>query len=165
MLQIPSVSSSTVSSGTRYLREIDGLRALAVLSVMVFHLQSSWLPGGFTGVDVFFVISGYVVSKSIAERVDTSFGSYLAGFYSRRVVRILPALLVCLTFVSVLSALIVPASWLSSTAEKTGLWAYFGFSNFALVLLNDGYFSPRIEYNPFVHTWSLGVWAAERRGS
>jgi len=140
-----------------YFFEIDGLRAIAVLSVMAFHLDNSWLPGGFAGVDIFFVISGYVVSKSLAERNYQGAGNYLLEFYQRRIVRLFPALMVMLVTVSVLTVLFIPASWLSTAVSKTGLYAFFGISNIALVLFDDGYFSPRTEFNPFAHTWSLGV--------
>ncbi|AVO48641.1 acyltransferase [Melaminivora suipulveris] len=141
----------------RHIQGIDGLRAFAVLSVIVFHLHNELLPGGFAGVDVFFVISGYVVSKSAAERYPAPFWSFLIAFYQRRVQRIFPALLVCLLVTALASALFIPESWLSQASEKTGLMAFFGLGNFALVMFNDGYFSPRIDFNPFMHTWSLGV--------
>lgn len=130
---------------------------MAVLSVVLFHLRGSFLPGGFAGVDVFFVISGYVVSASLAHRRDSSFGAYLLDFYARRIVRIFPALLVCLLLTGVLTTLLVPASWLSQTTSFTGIAAVVGLSNVALVWLSDGYFSPRSEFNPFTHTWSLAV--------
>ena len=75
---------------------IDGLRALAVLAVILFHTNAAWLPGGFTGVDLFFVISGFVISQSLATRVHASLGAMLLDFYRRRVLRLLPALLVML---------------------------------------------------------------------
>ena len=81
---------------SRYIPTIDGLRALAVLSVMLFHLDASLLPGGFTGVDIFFVISGYVVARSLVNHSHSQFYSYIVAFYRRRVVRIFPALLFCL---------------------------------------------------------------------
>lgn len=140
-----------------YLAEVDGLRAVAVLSVMIYHLNSQLLPGGFVGVDVFFVISGYVVSKSIAERPFGDLWSYFLAFYARRIVRIVPALVWCLVVSSIVTILFIPQSWLSSSVTKTALSAFFGLSNFALVATNDGYFSPRVDYNPFVHTWSLAV--------
>lgn len=140
-----------------YVREIDGLRALAVLSVIIYHLVPAWLPGGFTGVDIFFVISGYVVSRALASRPRLVWWHELADFFARRVRRIMPALLLCLLLTTLLTVLLVPESWLSSTTSQTGMWAIFGFSNVALVLFQDGYFSPRAEYNPFIHTWSLAV--------
>jgi len=127
------------------------------MAVMAFHLQVSYLTAGFAGVDVFFVISGYVVSKSLAEREYQSLGSTLSAFYARRISRIIPALIVMLFVVSILTVLFIPASWLSKTTSITGLSAFAGVSNIALILSSDGYFSPRADFNPFVHTWSLGV--------
>jgi peptidoglycan/LPS O-acetylase OafA/YrhL len=141
----------------RYIRDIDGLRAMAVLSVMLFHLKSVFLPGGFTGVDVFFVISGYVVSRAMVARGIRPIGQFLLDFFSRRFVRILPALFVCLAVTIALAILFIPQSWLSSSMNQAGVWAFFGASNIALLLYQDGYFSPRAEFNPFTHTWSLGV--------
>jgi peptidoglycan/LPS O-acetylase OafA/YrhL len=140
-----------------YVPGIDGLRAIAVLSVILCHLKSSILPGGFSGVDVFFVISGYVVSGSLARQAASTFPRFALGFYARRIVRIFPALAVCILLVGLLQTLIVPASWLSSSSSKTGLSALFGLSNFALIWFSDGYFSPQAEFNAFTHTWSLGV--------
>lgn len=140
-----------------YLPAIDGLRSVAVLAVMIYHLNPAWLPGGFAGVDVFFVISGYVVARSLKNHTGETLGVFLAGFYSRRIRRIMPALLLCLLVTTLLTVLFVPASWLSSTTSQVGLYSFFGLSNIALVLFQDNYFSPRAEFNPFVHTWSLGV--------
>jgi len=140
-----------------YVPGIDGLRALAVLSVILFHFKAAILPGGFSGVDVFFVISGYVVSGSLAKERQSGFWRFAVSFYARRITRIYPALVVCLIFTSLLQVLVVPNSWLSSAASKTALSAFFGLSNFALIWFSDGYFSPRVEFNAFTHTWSLAV--------
>lgn len=140
-----------------YLSEIDGLRCLAVLSVMLFHLDAAFLPGGFSGVDVFFVISGYVVSRAMIARGDMPRGRFIIDFYARRFVRILPALLLCLVTTTLVSIFFVPQSWLSATTATVASWAYVGASNLALVWFQDDYFSPRSEYNLFTHTWSLGV--------
>jgi peptidoglycan/LPS O-acetylase OafA/YrhL len=142
--------------GFSYVPEIDGLRAVAVLSVMLCHLNKSLMPGGFVGVDVFFVISGYVVTASLSRDTSRSFLSMLMYFYSRRFLRIIPALIVCLIITAVLTSLFIPESWLSSNISETGLYAFFGASNFAL-LGADPYFSPRPEFNPFTHTWSLAI--------
>lgn len=139
-----------------YIAEIDGLRAIAVISVVIFHLAPSILPGGFAGVDIFFVISGYVVSMSLARDTNDGFFRYLQKFYARRFVRLLPALVACLLITTFLSALVIPHSWLSNTNQKTISYAFFGLSNFAL-LSADNYFSPRPEFNPATHTWSLAV--------
>jgi peptidoglycan/LPS O-acetylase OafA/YrhL len=147
----------TFHENHKYIRGIDGLRALAVLAVLLFHLASTFLPGGFSGVDVFFVISGYVISASLARDSNSNLFHFITSFYARRIIRIFPALIVCLVVASIVTTLFVPASWLSSTSSRTGLFAFFGLSNFALVWFNDGYFAPRVEFNSFTHTWSLGV--------
>lgn len=145
--------------GTRplYRPDIDGLRALAVLSVMIFHLNSNWLPGGFTGVDVFFVISGFVVTSSLAQSKAINIGQFISLFYARRLARIMPALLFCLLVTIVCATLFIPAAWLSSMSSETARYAFFGLSNVVLQNNTDTYFAPRTEYNPYTHTWSLGV--------
>lgn len=140
-----------------YVPHIDGLRAVAVLSVILYHLKASWLPGGFTGVDVFFVISGFVVSASVDRLPAVGGWQGLLRFYARRIRRIVPALVVCLLVTAVLSALFIPESWLSETSDKTGRRAFFGLSNWVLASTGNDYFSPRTEFNPYTHTWSLGV--------
>lgn len=140
-----------------HIRAVDGLRAVAVGAVMLFHLLPQALPGSFTGVDVFFVISGYVVTASLANRPPASLRRYTLAFYARRVLRILPALLSCLLATALLTTLFVPDAWLSQATRQVGLWAFLGLSNHALLWHTDGYFSPRAEFNPFVHTWSLAV--------
>jgi len=145
-------------SGGAYLPGIDGLRAIAVLAVIIFHIEFlGFLPGGFTGVDMFFVISGYVISRSLSERVDWPLATLLLDFYRRRLLRIVPALLVMLLACVLLSAMLVPPVWLSNQNEETGLAAFLGLSNLVLAWQSDTYFSPRAEFNPYLHTWSLGV--------
>jgi peptidoglycan/LPS O-acetylase OafA/YrhL len=141
----------------KYRPDIDGMRALAVLSVMLYHLRSDWLPGGFVGVDVFFVISGFVVSGSLAATPAESIRCFIASFYARRLARIIPALVVMLIATALMTTLFVPHAWLSVNTEKTGLFAFFGLSNRVMQHNIDSYFEPRAEFNPFTHTWSLGV--------
>jgi len=141
----------------RYRPDIDGLRALSVLGVLVYHLDHAWLPGGFTGVDVFFVISGFVVTGSMHARTPESFGAFLADFYARRLARIIPALVLTLGVTTLLDVLFIPESWLSSQDVTLGLSAFFGFSNWVLQKGQETYFTPRVDYNPYLHTWSLGV--------
>ncbi len=144
--------------GLPYVAGIDGLRAIAVLAVIVFHVEFlRFLPGGFTGVDMFFVISGYVISRSLAEKGQRPLRTFLLQFYQRRLLRILPALLLVLTASVLISALIIPPVWLSSQNEDTGLAAFLGLSNLVLAWQTDSYFSPKAEFNPYLHTWSLGV--------
>ncbi|MBU8974689.1 acyltransferase [Lysobacter sp. MMG2] len=162
----------------RYFPYIDGLRALAVLSVIAYHLDPRLLPGGFTGVDVFFVISGFVVSASMAHFHRPRLLDYLGYFYARRIRRIAPALVACLMITGLASALFIPQAWLSDTSNEVGRWAFVGLSNFVLLRTDGDYFSPKVEFNPYTHTWSLGVeeqfyvlfpllffaWAYGRRG-
>ncbi|KTT17861.1 acyltransferase [Pseudomonas fulva] len=140
-----------------YYPYIDGLRAFAVLSVVIYHLHAAWLPGGFVGVDVFFVISGFIVSASIANYRSSSFLQFFAFFYARRIKRIFPALIVCLLFTAYMSALFIPSSWLSDVNQRTGLYAFLGLSNFVLASTGRNYFAPTTEFNPYTHTWSLAV--------
>lgn len=140
-----------------FIKGINGLRALAVLSVILYHLDPSFIPGGFTGVDIFFVISGYVVAKSLNSRKEQRFGEFITGFYKRRILRIYPALLVCLIFTSIIVVLFIPRFYVSRAIEDTALAAFFGVSNFILAFNTDSYFSPGAELNPFIHTWSLGI--------
>ncbi|MEO6687754.1 MAG: acyltransferase family protein [Dokdonella sp.] len=142
---------------TRHVAHIDGLRAIAVLAVIVYHLNEHWLPGGFGGVDIFFVISGFVVSTSVSQWKEGGFGTFLGYFYARRLQRIAPALLACLLVTSLASALFIPPAWLSNANEMTGSHAFFGLSNYFLANNRESYFSPTIDFNPYTHTWSLGV--------
>lgn len=147
----------TADPSRGYVPHIDGLRAIAVLAVILFHLDPAWLPGGFTGVDVFFVISGFVVSASVHRLPPLSLGQSMLRFYARRIRRIAPALLACLLLTAVASVLFIPESWLSEASDKTGLMAFFGFSNWVLAAIGNDYFAPKAEFNPYTHTWSLGV--------
>lgn len=147
----------TADPSRGYVPHIDGLRAIAVLAVIVFHLDPAWLPGGFTGVDVFFVISGFVVSASVHRLPPLSLGQSMLRFYARRICRIAPALLACVLLTAVASVLFIPESWLSEASDKTGLMALFGFSNWVLAAIGNDYFAPKAEFNPYTHTWSLGV--------
>ena len=140
-----------------YLPHLDALRAIAVLAVVLYHLDPRLLPGGFVGVDVFFVISGYIVSRSVSHLGAESFLGFVSRFYARRVLRIVPALGVCLVAATLLTVMFIPYAWLSGTSQRTGLAAFFGFSNLVLLSTASDYFSPRSEFNSFTHTWSLGV--------
>lgn len=151
------MSRKTSAASPGYVPGIDGLRAIAVLSVIFFHLKPTVIPGGFSGVDVFFVISGYVVSASLARERETHFLNFALSFYARRIVRIFPALVVCLVAASLFTTLFVPVSWLSDAIAQTGLYAFFGLGNYALIWFDDGYFSPHVGFNTFTHTWSLAV--------
>lgn len=136
---------------------IDGLRAVAILSVMMYHLNKNWFPGGFVGVDIFFVISGFVVSMSASRLGNVGFIDFASHFYARRMARILPALIFCLLITFFVATLFIPPAWLSASIKKVGLGAFFGVSNFLLMANTGNYFAPSAEFNPYTHTWSLGV--------
>lgn len=140
-----------------YIPAIDGLRAVAVGSVILYHLWPGLLPGGFTGVDIFFVISGFVVTGSMAGRSFGSLKELLAFFYARRLMRIMPALVAMLLVAILATQMFVPDAWLSNSVGVTGKLAFAGLSNIALAFDSDSYFGPQAGYNPFTHTWSLGV--------
>lgn len=137
-----------------YRKDIDGLRAIAVLSVILFHAGVDRLSGGFVGVDVFFVISGFLITTIISD--DVAQGQFsLARFYDRRARRILPALV----GMTVLSALAAPVL-LPPDRSKDLFQAVFAISTFlsnVLFWIKSGYFASAAEENPLIHTWSLAV--------
>ncbi|UPG86514.1 acyltransferase [Luteibacter aegosomatis] len=133
------------------------MRAIAVIAVIVFHLERDWLPGGFSGVDAFFVISGFVVSASVHGRGDEPFGKFFLWFLWRRCLRIVPMLALVLVATSLASTLLIPDAWLSDGIHRTGMAATFGWANVSLAGRTDSYFSPTTDFNPFAHAWSLGV--------
>lgn len=143
--------------GHTYIPGIDGLRAAAVLSVLVYHINSSMLPGGFVGVDIFFVISGFVVALATSNISARELSGMLLSFYRRRVVRILPAALVFIVVTTILSMLFVPVTASLTVSDMTAISAIGGMANILLWLKSGDYFSTGSELNPFTHSWSLGV--------
>ncbi|CUX23102.1 MULTISPECIES: acyltransferase family protein [Agrobacterium] len=143
-----------MTSTTQYRPDIDGLRAFAIVSVMVFHAFPTVLPGGFVGVDVFFVISGYLITKIICRGTDN--GSFsLLQFYLRRVRRIFPALIVVLAAMSIMALYVMGPSELHSFAATVAGSAAF-VSNLVL-WSQSGYFDTAATTKPLLHLWSLGV--------
>ena len=149
-----SQSPGAADHNAAYRPEIDGLRAVAVLGVILNHFSERWLPGGYLGVDVFFVISGFVITASLARRPAEGLGDLMLGFYSRRIRRLLPALLLC---VGVTALLLCLVSYDPGQMLGVGWRSLFGFSNITLYRLAVDYFRPAAALNPFAHTWSLGV--------
>ncbi|GEO00759.1 acyltransferase [Novosphingobium sediminis] len=141
--------------GADYRPEIDGLRAFAVVSVILFHIDAALLPGGLAGVDVFFVISGYLITSKILTEADEGTFS-LARFWLRRLRRIAPALLVVLLCTAVAAALILPPIQLAQFG-KAIIAAVLPVSNFYLHHQPTGYFSSDSRTNPLIHMWSLAV--------
>lgn len=138
----------------KYRPEIDGLRAIAVLSVILFHLQVAGFAGGFIGVDVFFVISGYLITGIILQ--DYNVGQFtFADFYKRRIRRIMPLTVVVYAFTLLVSYLLFFSEQYKSINHVLKSSLLF-VSNF-LLLRKPGYFDPSMQENPFLYTWSLSV--------
>lgn len=141
-------------SHPKYRPDIDGLRAIAVLSVVAFHAFPSWVKGGFIGVDVFFVISGYLISTIIFENLDKGTFSF-SEFYSRRIRRIFPALLLVLIACFAFGWFTLLADEYKQLGKHIAAGAGF-LSNF--ILWNEaGYFDNSAETKPLLHLWSLGI--------
>ncbi len=139
---------------SEYRADIDGLRSIAVLSVFLFHLQPGQLPGGFLGVDVFFVISGYLITGIILREHHLRTFSF-SHFYARRIKRIFPALFVVLAFsAAVATFLLVPETY--TNFMQSGRYASAQLANFFFSRKVD-YFSEGFSGQPLLHTWSLGV--------
>lgn len=145
------------TSPTRFIGGIDALRALAVLSVLIYHLEASWLPSGYIGVDVFFVISGFVVAHSVYESGKARFTDYFVWFYRRRLSRIMPTLFAYIFSMALVGMLLLPFSPATKLIDATGISAIAGVSNFVLLWRASDYFSAATEFNTFTHTWSLAV--------
>lgn len=141
-------------SSSQQLHEITGLRAIAVLSVVIFHFNADLIPGGYLGVDVFFVISGFVITRSLVQTQDSGFARYILSFYSRRLKRLIPALSVVVIVGALLTAFFHPNP---QESIHTGVAAMFGLSNVLLAINAQDYFGVSSEFNTFTHTWSLGV--------
>lgn len=138
----------------RYRADIDGLRAVAVIPVVLFHAGMSTFSGGFIGVDVFFVISGYVISLSLLSDVRNGTFSIL-NFYERRVRRIFPALFATLLATSLYAYFVFLPSHLKGLSES--LVAATLFVSNIYFWKDSGYFAAEAIYRPFLHTWSLSV--------
>lgn len=137
-----------------YFKEIDGLRAFAIIAVIINHFNKDIIPGGYLGVDIFFVISGFVITLSLQNRKSKNFKDFISRFYARRFKRLFPALVLFVLIVSIFICLFNP---FPSVSLKTGLTSLFGISNIYLLQQSTDYFSQPTQLNVFTHTWSLGV--------
>jgi peptidoglycan/LPS O-acetylase OafA/YrhL len=137
-----------------YRPDIDGLRALAVVSVMLFHAGFETFPGGFLGVDVFFVISGFLITRLIAQQVSEHRFSF-AAFYLRRARRLLPALVVTIALTVAASCVLLAPLHLSELADSA-VASNFSVSNIYFYR-QSGYFDSDAIFKPLLHTWSLSV--------
>jgi len=139
----------------RYIPAIDGLRAVAVIAVMLYHLGFNWIPGGFLGVDLFFVISGYVITRLLLDSIQRSGGLDLRAFYVARIRRLLPPLVFM-----IITTTIVVGFWAPDTMRRflgDTPFALFGGMNWWLVFRETDYFEAIGRPPLLQHTWSLGV--------
>ncbi|MEN9664616.1 MAG: hypothetical protein RLZZ326_979 [Planctomycetota bacterium] len=143
-----------LKSSIAYEPALDGLRAVAILAVLVYHLESRWLPGGFSGVDVFFVLSGFLITRIMLADIEA--GSFqLSRYYQKRIARIIPASLLVATVTLVVAVALYDAQ----ERESSG-------SNYIAALLSivnikqmrqENYFLASPDANPFLHYWSLSL--------
>jgi len=139
-----------------YRGDIEGLRAVAILLVVAAHAGVPWLNGGYVGVDVFFVLSGYLITALLVQEVQATGGVQLLDFYARRLRRLLPALLfMVICTIGAAATLLAPFEQLEQTvtAGAASIW----LSNVYFAFMKLDYFGPAADTNLFLHTWSLGV--------
>jgi peptidoglycan/LPS O-acetylase OafA/YrhL len=149
-----SLNASTPHVTDNYRPDIDGLRAFAVLSVVLYHAFPKVVTGGFVGVDIFFVISGFLISKILFTEMTEHRFSFTT-FYGRRIRRIFPALAVCLAAVLAFGFV----SLMPSELAQMGKHAFFGaaFLSNKVLWSESGYFDNAATYKPLLHLWSLGI--------
>lgn len=147
-------SPHTIKCAAHYLPHIDGLRGISVLAILLFHLDVMFFGGGFVGVDVFFIISGFLITQLIAREIEDGTFSF-ANFYARRIKRIFPALFVMLFVTSLAAILFLGAREYSQFFQA--LRAASGQISNILFSREIDYFAIGNKNNPLLHTWSLGV--------
>ena len=138
-----------------HIAPIDGLRALAVIAVLFYHLGFKWIPGGFLGVDLFFVISGYVITRLLLDSIARSGGFDLRGFYVARLRRLMPALGFMLVVTTFFIGIWAPDSMYRYLTDIP--FALTGLMNWWLVYKKQDYFESFGRPPLLQHTWSLGV--------
>ncbi|GAB3816135.1 acyltransferase family protein [Tessaracoccus terricola] len=144
----------TARSGHRL--DVQGMRAVAVLAVLVFHAGLA-LPGGFVGVDIFFVISGFVITAMLMREFEQHGRIRLKRFYLRRFKRLFPALALTVAVTLLATVLILSPGQYQEIAALTGLGGILLSSNFVIMGTSGGYFGAKAELNPLLHVWSLSV--------
>lgn len=150
-----STKNTDIKKSSRHISSIDGLRAIAVTAVVLYHLGISWIPGGFLGVDLFFVISGYVITRLILDSINQSSALDLRAFYAARIRRIYPGFLFM-----VISTIIFIGVWAPEAIKRflSDLpYALSGTLNWALVARHQDYFETIGRPPLLQHTWSLAV--------
>ncbi|MFM8961567.1 MAG: acyltransferase family protein [Actinomycetota bacterium] len=143
------------TSSNRYIQSVDGLRAVAVIAVLLYHLGIDWIPGGFLGVDLFFVISGYVITGLILDSIERSGGLDLRAFYLSRIRRLVPALIAMVVFTTIYIGVYAPETVRRFLNDLPNVFT--GTMNWALVNRQQDYFEAIGRPPLLQHTWSLAV--------
>jgi peptidoglycan/LPS O-acetylase OafA/YrhL len=144
------------SSDESYRPALDGIRAVAVLSVLAYHFGYTWLPGGFLGVDVFFVLSGYLITSLLVREYERTRRIALVEFWARRVRRLLPALILLLFAVSAWVYFVTPLeTWMARRRDL--MWTLFYGANWHFIDTSQDYFAKYTGASPLLHTWSLAI--------
>lgn len=142
------------NKSNHYIAEIDGLRSVAIIAVILNHLGSDFLRSGFLGVDIFFVISGYVITKSVLKSQFINFSEFIKSFFEKRFKRLFPALFIYVILISFVLCLFNP---FPNVSIRTGFFSLLGLSNFYLFKYSTDYFAQASYLNPFLNTWSLSL--------
>ncbi len=143
------------ASSNRYIHSVDGLRAVAVIAVLLYHLGIDWIPGGFLGVDLFFVISGYVITGLILDSIEKSGGLDLRAFYLSRIRRLVPALIAMVVLTTLYIGVYAPETVRRFLGDLP--YVFTGTMNWALVNREQDYFETIGRPPLLQHTWSLAV--------
>jgi len=143
------------TSSNRYIHSVDGLRAVAVIAVLLYHLGIDWIPGGFLGVDLFFVISGYVITGLILDSIEKSGGLDLRAFYLSRIRRLVPALIAMVVLTTIYIGVYAPETARRFLGDLP--YVFTGTMNWALVNREQDYFESVGRPPLLQHTWSLAV--------
>lgn len=154
--QLSDPGSASSNDSRTFRRDVQGLRGIAVVMVLLFHCGLP-TPGGFVGVDVFFVISGFVITRLLARELDATGGINFRAFYARRVRRLLPCLAIVTLVTLAVSFFLLSPLGSQQVAAKTAAMSTMFLANIDLFLQHYGYFAEPARLNPFLHTWSLAV--------
>jgi peptidoglycan/LPS O-acetylase OafA/YrhL len=145
-----------MTRSSEYRSDIEGLRGIAVLSVVIFHCGVAGVTGGFVGVDVFFVLSGYLITGLLVKEIQTAGKLHLLRFYARRVRRLLPAAALVSIVTLIVGAIILAPTELSNAARAARATSVY-LSNLFFSVNAENYFARDVKLNPMLHTWSLAV--------